>query len=77
MCTIYEGIVDCTINDNAGHPHQVEVPNYLYFPNGLERIISRQHWEQNATSSHVDANTLGGTQFFTHYDHATMIRCGG
>ena len=28
--TIYEGTIDWNINNDSGHPHRVEIPNYLY-----------------------------------------------
>ena len=41
--TICEVTIDWTINDNYGHPHQVEIPNSLYVPKGCEWIISPKH----------------------------------
>ena len=42
--TVYDGTIACTICDNKGHTQWVEISNYLYVPNGHERLISPQHW---------------------------------
>ena len=42
-----------------------------------ERIISPQHWEQNATSANEYATTLDVTWCITHHDCATLICSGG
>ena len=40
---IYEGTVYWTINDDSGHPHQIEVPNSLNVPKGRAWLISPHH----------------------------------
>ena len=77
MHNIYEGIIYWTINDDSGHPCWVEIPNYLYVTKGCERIISPQHWSQNATSYHAYATNLYVTQCVTHNYCATLISVGG
>ena len=73
MHTIYEVAIAWTISDNSGHPNWVEIPNSSYVPKGCERLISPQHWAQNATSANADSTNLYGTPRITHHDCATLI----
>ena len=77
MHTIYEGAIAWTINDNNGHPCQVEIPKYLFVPNGRDHCINPKHWEQNAISDNAGDTILYGTQCVTHRDHDTLIWVGG
>ena len=74
---IYEGTIARNINDDIGHPNQVEISNYLYVTNGRERLISPKHWAQNVTFASTDDTTLDGTQCVTHHDCSTLIWGGG
>ncbi len=41
-----------TIKDNAGKPHRVCIPNSLYLPGLRIRLLSPQHWAQEARDNY-------------------------
>ena len=77
MQNIYEGNITCNINDDYGHPNQLEILNYLYVPKGQEWLISAQHWAQNSTYDNADDTNLDGNWFVTNHDRANLIWAGG
>ena len=77
MHIIYAGTIACTINENSGHSHCVEIPNSLNFPKGIELLISTQYWAYNSTSYNAKDTTLYGTQCVTHHCHVSLIWGGG
>ena len=75
--TIYDGTIAWNINDNYSHPHQVEIPDSLYFTKGRDQLISTQHWAHNATYANADATNPYGTHCVTRHDHHNLIQGGG
>ena len=75
--TIYEVTIAWTIDDNSGHPHQVEIPNYLYVTKGCKRLISTQNWAHTATSANIYASTLDVIWCVINHDRDTLIWVGG
>ena len=75
--TIYQGTITWTINENTGNTHRAGIPNFLYFPNGREWLISPQHWAHNTESANTDSTTLDGTHVLTDHELTTLIWGGG
>jgi hypothetical protein len=41
-----------SIYDNDGRLHKIEIPNSYYVPAGSSRLLSPQHWSQQAGDGH-------------------------
>ena len=61
------------LNDYTGHTYLMEILNSLYVPNGCERLISPQHWEQNTKYDSADDNILDDTNGVTPHDCTTLV----
>ena len=71
---MYQGTVKWTIEDNDGVKHDILIPGSFYVPDSHHRLISPQHWAQQAyaasTSSKRDPD---GTFCTTFHNRAELV----
>ena len=46
--TVYEGTIEWNLEDDEGAVHTIQIPKSYYIPDGPGRLMSPQHWGQQA-----------------------------
>jgi hypothetical protein len=61
----HDGTIKWRIYDDNGMSHDIIIPNSYYVPAGKSRLLSPQHWSQQANDNHPAQN---GTWCATYHD---------
>ena len=72
---VFIGTIRWNIMDDEGMSHEILIPHSFYVPSSSSRLISPQHWAQQAYEAEDDPDTKDpdGTRCGTFHDRAILI----